>query len=95
MVHVGVTLSLARLFFTPCPCPLPRPQWIDFGAPDSPPSPALNFTGDSPDEYTTSLIGNSTLRWIRSVVETGQGHRPFFAWVGPHAPHLPSTPAKW
>ena len=75
--------------------------WVDRGAPDSPPPGKLNYTGDAPDDYTTSLVGNSSLRWIKSVVEGGGGggaaarHRPFFAWLGPHAPHLPSTPADW
>ena len=74
--------------------------WIDQGASDSPAGLATNSTGDSPAEYTTSLIGNATLRWIRSIVEANkpqqeQGRRPFFAWIGPHAPHLPSTPAPW
>ena len=78
--------------------------WIDQGAPDSPGGLATNSTGDHPTEYTTSLIGNATLRWIRSIVEANhesqlrhhtQGRRPFMAWIGPHAPHLPSTPAQW
>lgn len=25
----------------------------------------------------------------------GKTHPPFYAWIGPHAPHLPSTPAPW
>jgi hypothetical protein len=29
------------------------------------------------------------------VLEAGPTHPPFFAWIGPHAPHLPSTPAPW
>jgi N-acetylglucosamine-6-sulfatase len=85
-------------------------SWVDQGAIDSPRGLALNRTGDRPEEYTTSLIGNTTLRWIKSIVEEGRSggssgrsgssgstatHRPFFAWIGPHAPHLPSTPAHW
>ena len=73
-------------------------MWIDKGAPDSPGLGLTNQTGDTPEEYTTSLMGNATLRWLKSVLE-GAGpsgeKRPFFAWIGPHAPHLPSTPAKW
>lgn len=45
--------------------------------------------------YTTSIVGNKTLEWIKSVVESGATHKPFFAYMGPHAPHLPSTPAPW
>lgn len=52
-------------------------------------------TGKEPENYTTSLIGNTTLEWIRSVIGTGSSHPPFFAYLGPHAPHLPSTPAPW
>ncbi len=74
--------------------------WIDQGAPDSPPDLAVNSTGDAPDEYTTSLMGNATLRWLRRVVKDNRARsederKPFFAWIGPHAPHLPSTPAPW
>ena len=43
--------------------------WIDQGAPDSPEGLTTNSTGDRPDQYTTSLIGNTTLRWIKSIVE--------------------------
>ena len=52
-------------------------------------------TGDEPEEYTTSLIGNATLEWMRSIVSEGSLHDPFFAFVGPHAPHLPSTPPPY
>ena len=70
-------------------------SWIDQGG-ERPPGPRpVNSTGDAPEEYTTSLIGNATLRWLRSVVAAPAPRRPFFAWVGPHAPHLPSTPAPW
>jgi N-acetylglucosamine-6-sulfatase len=43
---------------------------------------------------TTSIVGNSSLDWINSVI-ADKNHPPFFAWVGPHAPHLPSTPSVW
>lgn len=52
-------------------------------------------TGNEPENYTTSLIGNRTLEWIRSVIGKGESHPPFFAYLGPHAPHLPATPAPW
>jgi len=45
--------------------------------------------------YTTSLVGNMSLAWVKSIVEMGKDHPPFFAYLGPHAPHLPSTPAPW
>jgi N-acetylglucosamine-6-sulfatase len=43
-------------------------------------------------EYSTSIIGNSSVEWLKSVAGKG---RPFFAYLGPHAPHLPATPAPW
>jgi len=58
-------------------------------------STALNHTGSEPREYTTSIIGNASIAWMRSVIESGPDHPPFFAWLGPHAPHKPSTPAPW
>ena len=50
-------------------------------------------TGALPQEYTTSLIGNKSIAWIKKVLASGPTHPPFFAWLGPHAPHLPATPA--
>ena len=40
------------------------------------------------------------MRWLRSFLGNAdtarpEPHAPFFAWIGPHAPHLPSTPAAW
>lgn len=52
-------------------------------------------TGDRPEDYTTSVLGNASIDWIRSVLSEGKTHPPFYAWIGPHAPHLPSTPAPW
>ena len=52
-------------------------------------------TGDRPQDYTTSVLGNATLAWIREIIGQGPTHPPFYAWVGPHAPHLPATPAPW
>ena len=40
-------------------------------------------------------MGNASLQWIESVLKQGDTHPPFFAWIGPHAPHLPATPAPW
>jgi len=38
--------------------------------------------------YTTSVMGNASVDWIRSVI-ADPSHPPFYAWIGPHAPHLP------
>jgi len=55
----------------------------------------LTHTGSNPEDYTTSVMGNASVAWIKSVLDKGKTHPPFFAWIGPHAPHLPSTPAPW
>jgi N-acetylglucosamine-6-sulfatase len=49
--------------------------------------------------YQTSQLGNRTLRWLddvlgKSLAEDGEA-RPFFAYIGPHAPHYPAQPAPW
>jgi len=63
------------------------------------------FTGDDSrapagggqyvSNYTTSVMANKSIEWIESVLAQGPTHSPFFAWIGPHAPHLPATPAPW
>ena len=57
----------------------------------------VHTSGFAPHEYTTSMVGNKSLSFVRDVVEQrrgrGGGRTPFFVWAGPHAPHLPSTPA--
>ena len=42
--------------------------------------------------YQTTQIGNRSLDWIRTVAK---GPKPFFAYLGPHAPHYPAVPAPW
>eukprot|EP00040_Diaphanoeca_grandis_P034069 m.209824 g.209824 ORF g.209824 m.209824 type:complete len:684 (+) comp33051_c0_seq1:81-2132(+) len=42
--------------------------------------------------YQTTQIGNRSLAWIREVAN---GPKPFFAYLGPHAPHYPAQPAPW
>ena len=49
-------------------------------------------SGTSPEDYLTSLIGNKTLEFISASLTQGV---PFFAYVAPHAPHIPATPAPW
>lgn len=51
-------------------------------------------TGSAPADYTTSVMGNASVAWIKALL-ANPDHPPFFAAVGPHAPHLPSTPAPW
>jgi len=42
--------------------------------------------------YQTTQIGNRSLEWIKEVAN---GPKPFFAYLGPHAPHYPAIPAPW
>jgi len=50
------------------------------------------ISGDWGELYQTSQIGNRTLSWLDTAI---QGDAPFFAYVGPHAPHFPAMPAPW
>lgn len=49
-------------------------------------------SGSTPQDYSTAMVGNASLTWIKAMTEAS---KPWFAYVGPHAPHLPSTPAAW
>lgn len=60
-----------------------------------PESPNNQFKNDSyAGGYGTSVIGNKTIEWIRSL-QTAPERRPFFVYFAPHAPHSPATPSKW
>jgi N-acetylglucosamine-6-sulfatase len=50
----------------------------------------LVTTGEEPSDYLTSVLGNATIDWMKSVLK---GDKPLFAYVAPHAPHVPATPA--
>lgn len=50
------------------------------------------ISGDEGERYQTSQIGNRTLSWLDTAI---RGDAPFFAYVGPHAPHFPAMPAPW
>ena len=53
--------------------------------------------------YQSTQIGNRTIRWLEQIIdewsEAGndlkKDVRPFFAYIGPHAPHFPAQPAPW
>ena len=46
--------------------------------------------------YQTAQIGNRTLDWLDMLQKQGKiGKKPFFAYLGPHAPHYPAEPAPW
>lgn len=48
--------------------------------------------GNEPQDYMTSLIGNRSLTFIRNALAGGN---PFFAYIAPHASHMPTIPAPW
>jgi len=50
--------------------------------------------GHAPEDYMTSVLGNRTLAFLRNATARADG-RPFAAYLAPHAPHLPATPAPW
>ena len=52
----------------------------------------IYVSGSSPEDYLTSIIGNHTTKFIDKALSSGE---PFFAYVAPQAPHVPSTPAPW
>ena len=52
-----------------------------------------NWQG-SVDNYTTAVVGNASVAWIRKVVAE-EPTRPFFAYVAPKAAHEPFQPAPW
>jgi len=46
--------------------------------------------------YQSTQIGNRTLDWIDALrADPKLSKKPFFAYIGPHAPHYPATPAPW
>ena len=55
--------------------------------------PDGTFSG-SPEDYTTAVVGNHSVRWIRSVAAASPG-KPFVAYVAPKACHDPFLPAPW
>merc|ERR1712232_57033 len=46
----------------------------------------------SSHNYSTSVIGNASIAWIKKVA---RGGKPFMAFVHPKAPHEPFNPAPW
>ena len=47
--------------------------------------------------YLTSFLGNHTVNWLAraAAAAAAPGGKPFFAYLGPHAPHFPAEPAPW
>jgi N-acetylglucosamine-6-sulfatase len=46
--------------------------------------------GHAPQDYMTSVIGNKTIAWLNATLGRGA---PVFAYIAPHAPHVPATVA--
>lgn len=46
----------------------------------------------TPENYTTSVVGNMSIHFIRKSVAA---KKPFFAYVAPKAAHEPFNPAPW
>lgn len=44
------------------------------------------------DNYSTAVIGNASIAWIRKVA---QEDKPFMAYIAPKAAHEPFNPAPW
>lgn len=47
---------------------------------------------NNPGNYSTSVIGNVSIQWIREVAATG---KPFMAYIAPKSAHEPFNPAPW
>lgn len=58
---------------------------------DGLPDGHVQFSND-PSNYSTAVIGNASIAWIRKVARQG---RPFFAYIAPKAAHEPFNPALW
>ena len=65
-------------------------NWVDSVA------NATTFTGASPDEYTTSVIGNKTSEWItQHASDPSMSATPFMVVAATRAPHAPYLPPPW
>ena len=54
----------------------------------------MTYTGSAPDEYSTSIVGNRTVAFIRQAI-AADPTKPFLAVAATRAPHGPETPAPW
>lgn len=68
-------------------------QWINSE------TEAIEYTGEEPSEYTTSIIGNKTVAYLRHQGELrqklGLNAAPFFMAAAVRAPHAPQLPPPW
>mmetsp|Transcript_85128 Transcript_85128/g.214647 ORF Transcript_85128/g.214647 Transcript_85128/m.214647 type:complete len:600 (+) Transcript_85128:84-1883(+) len=58
---------------------------------DGLPDGQVHLSSD-PGNYTTAVVGNASVAWIRKVAKQG---KPFMAYIAPKAAHEPFNPAPW
>lgn len=99
----GYTVGMFGKYLNNCPN-LPPPgfdAWLANGGGEyfSPQFAVQNIDGlpngtwkGSKTDYTTAVVGNRSIDWIRKVAKKG---KPFFAYIAPKAAHEPFTPATW
>ena len=63
-------------------------NWVDSEA------GAVTFTGKEPEDYTTSIVGNKTLNFLRAHHHLLPDN-PFMVAAAVRAPHAPYLPASW
>lgn len=56
---------------------------------------SMLYTGEAANEYSTSIIGNYTINFLRDVANGLGDGKPFHVVAGVRAPHNPMTPAPW
>lgn len=75
-----------------CPCAeqFYQLKWFDLYLNGTQKITNYNLT---PSAYLTSIEGNATVQFLEEVTTNPEyKDKPFMAWVGPHAPHVPATP---
>lgn len=100
----GYTVGMFGKYLNVQPEPYPPPGWDAWLANDggtyiAPTFQTKNIAGlpdggwkGNSSDYTTAVVGNASIAWIRSVAK---GDKPFFAYVAPKAAHEPFNPAPW
>ena len=88
VVPRGFSPADGDLFFAMCTEAYYNMTWVVNGK--------QRTTGDAPADYMQAIIGNASLPWLSAAAaRAAAGGAPFFAFLTPHAPHLPATPAPW
>jgi arylsulfatase A-like enzyme len=65
-------------------------NWVDSAA------GAITHTGVAPEDYTTSVIGNKTVDWIKANAgKLAAAGKPFMSVSAVRAPHAPYLPPPW